>query len=374
MTDKSLILVVDDEELNFELMKFALKDEYDLDHVVDGESCLAFLEKQRPTLILLDIRMPGMSGYDVCKRIKSDSRYTAIPVIFVSSLDTLDERLAGYDAGGDDYVVKPFSAEELLRKVRLTIAYKTKFTRLESQNASATKAALDALTTSGELGVVIEFLRKSHGCVDVDGLAGLAFEALASYGLNAVLLIEARGVVATFDSSGAVKPIEGALLTKLRSQGRIFNSGARTVINYPGISLLIKNMPVDDGAKIGRYRDNLALLVEGAQSRIEGLNAEFELREQKKALARLIEKHQNILTRVRNTNEKNKTLSVQILDDLVATLEEAFPTLGLSERQEEILTTIVSTAASRGAGLYEHGAQVGAQLTELLDEIRQVSM
>ncbi len=112
------ILAVDDEPTNLQLLRQILQDQYGLLFAKDGERALQLAQQERPDLILLDVMMPGMTGYDVCRRLKSVEATAAIPIIFVTALaDTADE-LTGFEAGAVDYISKPVSPPIVKARVR----------------------------------------------------------------------------------------------------------------------------------------------------------------------------------------------------------------------------------------------------------------
>jgi signal transduction histidine kinase len=115
------ILIVDDEPINVKLIKEILEYENDFQYksATNGLTALAILDEYNPDIILLDIMMPGMSGYEVCRVIKSDKKQKFAKVIMVSGKAMIEERLAGYEAGADDYITKPFVDDELLAKLKV---------------------------------------------------------------------------------------------------------------------------------------------------------------------------------------------------------------------------------------------------------------
>ncbi len=119
MTAKGRILIVDDLPTNVDILRRILRKDYELDTAASGEECLAKLPVFKPQIVLLDIMMPGIDGYEVCHRIKSSDLGDYIQVILVSGKGSAAERLQGYQAQADDYLVKPFNHEELLCKVRV---------------------------------------------------------------------------------------------------------------------------------------------------------------------------------------------------------------------------------------------------------------
>lgn len=119
MSSKRKVLIVDDVSTNVLLIKRILEADYSIKTAQSGEDALALLPAYRPDIILLDIMMPGMDGYEVCKRIRSQRRYAFIKIILVSAKTLIDDRLKGYEVGADDYVTKPFVKRELLAKTNV---------------------------------------------------------------------------------------------------------------------------------------------------------------------------------------------------------------------------------------------------------------
>ena len=113
------ILVVDDVEENVELLESLLSAEgYKVISAYGGESALEAVAKEDPDLVLLDIMMPTMDGYEVCRRIKADSATASIPVVMVTVLDELEDIEKGVEAGTDDFLIKPINRIELLTRVK----------------------------------------------------------------------------------------------------------------------------------------------------------------------------------------------------------------------------------------------------------------
>jgi DNA-binding response OmpR family regulator len=112
------VLIVDDNAMNVDVLRRVLRKEFALEIAASGDECLAKLSAFRPQLVLLDVMMPGMDGYETCLRIKASPLGDSIYVILVSGRGTAADREHGQEAQADDYVVKPFDHDELLDKVR----------------------------------------------------------------------------------------------------------------------------------------------------------------------------------------------------------------------------------------------------------------
>ncbi|MHC4426370.1 MAG: hybrid sensor histidine kinase/response regulator [Planctomycetota bacterium] len=123
---RARILAVDDEPVDIAIIERMLsKDDYDLRTASTGEQGLEIAADFRPDIILLDVRMPGISGYEVCHLIRADSKLRYAKIIMVSNMAMVSERLAGYEAGADDYITKPFDEAELLAKIRVYLRLKS---------------------------------------------------------------------------------------------------------------------------------------------------------------------------------------------------------------------------------------------------------
>lgn len=123
---KERILVVDDEKDILELIEYNLsKEGFTVDCVESGEAALEFLKKIRPSLIVLDIMMPGIDGLGVCKALKRDDKYSNIPIIMLTAKGEDIDIVTGLELGADDYITKPFSPKVLIARIR-TALRKTK--------------------------------------------------------------------------------------------------------------------------------------------------------------------------------------------------------------------------------------------------------
>src|SRR5512140_2160736 len=119
LVDRKRILVVDDEIYIVHILEFTLTMEgYEVLTAADGEEALRKMEQDRPDLVVLDIMMPKLDGYEVCRRIRQDEDFGQVPIILLSAKGRPIDRETGLDVGADDYIVKPFSPRRLLEKIR----------------------------------------------------------------------------------------------------------------------------------------------------------------------------------------------------------------------------------------------------------------
>lgn len=117
MTEISRILVVDDDLTNLRYLIEVLEEDFDIRSVTTGEEALKVIRQFNPQVILLDVMLPGINGYDVCRQIRSNSDLSDVKIILISAKAMKKERSKGYEAGADFYITKPFAHDDLLATI-----------------------------------------------------------------------------------------------------------------------------------------------------------------------------------------------------------------------------------------------------------------
>ena len=145
---KGDILIVDDMPVNLRLLSNMLTEQgYKVRSVINGQMALTATQAAPPDLILLDINMPGMNGYEVCERLKTDEQTRDIPVIFISALDEIHDKVMAFTVGGLDYITKPFQFEEVLARVETHLSLR----RLQKQLQDANQRFEQELALAGRI-------------------------------------------------------------------------------------------------------------------------------------------------------------------------------------------------------------------------------
>jgi putative two-component system response regulator len=133
---RARVLIVDDDRQNRDLLaRILTKEDYEVETAADGESALIAVQLKLPDLILLDVHLPGVNGFDVCSRLKRSEATRLVPVVLVTGLGDREHRLRGIDAGADDFLAKPFDPTELKARVRSLVRLKRHTDTLESVDA-----------------------------------------------------------------------------------------------------------------------------------------------------------------------------------------------------------------------------------------------
>jgi two-component system, sensor histidine kinase and response regulator len=156
-THVPVILIVDDNPQNLQVLGKQLQEKkYEIEFAVNGPAAIDWLDIKQFDLILLDINMPGMSGFDVCKKIRLNPEMNNVPIIFLSADTDRESILRGFEMGAQDYITKPFDSRELIVRVKTHISLKETLEKLENLNRSLEEKVLERTNQLREANEMLE--------------------------------------------------------------------------------------------------------------------------------------------------------------------------------------------------------------------------
>ena len=363
---KKQVLIVDDSRDDIRILMENLKKEFAIMAATNGETALELSDSDNPPdVILLDVNMPNMDGYEVCRELKQRETTQEIDVIFVSANDTLDEKLKGYEAGACDYLIKPIDTVELLQKVRLSVAQQEKREQSAQSEKMAMETAMTAIMDAGEQAIVLSFMRQCMETKSFEELAELVVSSTENYDLLNGVYIRNPWESVLRCSHEPMPPLEKELLCKLNNSCRILQRGPRLILNFDCISQFIRNMPEDED-KAGRLRDHLALILEGANSRCKALIMEREVND-------ALEHSKQALRQGYQQQSIHKERYIKIMDDIVSQIDQVFMSYGLTEEQEEALINVVQNGVNKAIDNFEKGLKLDTQLQQIINRLEIIS-
>lgn len=163
------VLLIDDEQFYFKLLKKTLPEaEYNLEYAKSGSEGLSKIPSFEPEMLIVDLKLPEMDGFEILERLRRDPKFSYMPVIVITSRDELSEKLRAFELGADDYVVKPFQPEELLARMGI-LARRGRAMRMAQKETPAAKSATM---------ITVHSLRGGLGCSSIVVNLGLAFHKL----------------------------------------------------------------------------------------------------------------------------------------------------------------------------------------------------
>ncbi|MEH6345814.1 MAG: response regulator [Bermanella sp.] len=350
------ILVIDDDLISRKCIKKALDDQYEVYTAVDGVSGIQEAKDKLPDIIFLDVEMPGINGFETCDQLKGCKSTAAIPVVFLSARGSLRERMLGYEVGAVDYFIKPFDKAELLARLAVLLSYQERHEVLLDKFQDASNTAMTAMKGSGELGQIMSFVEKSYTIEKFPELAYAIFQTLRVFSLNVCCVFRGENETSFYSSSGEIKPLEKELIQMLFDEHRFHDFGRRTQINYPNISILIKNMPLEDMERYGRYKDLIIPMLTAADDRITIIDAHKALYDQTQSLNKSMDVVKATLGEVTQSIQDNQSMAAKLMQLMMAKLEERIPSMGMDDDQEKFVISTVEDCVQEVISLQEKGA------------------
>ncbi len=329
------------------------------------EQCLQALSDNQYQLVLIDMSSPS-SALENCQSIKSKHD---IPVILVSSNECNEERLSAYDCGADDYLEIDDLARELHGRLERIIINKIANDQLKIQLAQANEMAFIAMSDTSDLGVNIQFLLDVCNCNNLDELGMCLFQSLKSYGINCSLQLRSQFSVKNMEANGMEKALESKLLTEMKDQGRYVDFGHRSVMNYGEVSLLVKNMPVEDEKKYGAIKDNVFSLLQGADARIQALDTLGSLALEKNLVRSLTLKMKDMMSSVDESYQGVMRDIANVVEEMADSIEASMQYLGMDENQEKSLQANMETAICATNKIFNEGLALDKDLHSFLVHI-----
>ncbi|MEQ6290322.1 response regulator [Vogesella sp. GCM10023246] len=264
---EATLLIVEDSQSQCALYRSLFDGQYNLRFAANGQAALTSVAQQLPDAILLDVEMPDMDGYAVCRQLREAGH--ELPILFVSAHGKLEDRLQGYDAGGNDFLCKPIDGREMLLKVALALRSHAEKRELQQSGQHAFSAAMTAMSAMSEMGVLIEFIRNVARLASYDDIAAAICGTLESFGLHGCVQVYGSRGETLHSSDGQPSELEASIIANARTLSHIYSSGSNTSFNYPHCCLIVRDMPLEDEIRCGRLRDHLAILAEVAASRAQ---------------------------------------------------------------------------------------------------------
>lgn len=370
MNDSFKVFVVDDDPMILEVLRSIFEPECAVETFASAEECQAALQTDKPDLFFLDVTLPGMDGYAFCRQIKDDSALNIIPVTFISGHDTIDARLAGYEAGGEDFIVKPFEPEEVLRKLKVAQSLVENQKLLKEQLEAAEYLSSLVIASMDETGILVQFMSKLIAWESPQEIADGVLELIQRYRLDGVVQIRmAHTAPQTFSAAGQNLPLETSVIDHVRDMGRIFEFRKRSVHNFERVTLMINNLPLNDAEYCGRLRDHLSVAAQGVDSRLRAIETDEANRRSQSGILLALESVSDTIMTLSDAHQKNGEDSATLMVELQESLANAFLRLGLSENQERYLQEMIGDFMERMAELLNRGVETQAALQSLNDRL-----
>ncbi len=273
--------------------------------------------------------MPVMDGYDACEAIRSLDQDSDEPVsiLFTSAKAGLEDKIRGYEVGGNDYITKPFDPEELAVKIELILKDRVKLKHLADSKHQSEEMAFNLMTTASKLGAISQFLRTTLASNNIDSSINALLHLSRSSGIGGTLKVEFDGNSIIKSDDGITRQIDLDIIKNMVPEQRIFHFGNnRAIFSWKNITLLVRD--------VGDEADNIALMLDGLSASIDFLQMQSMLI---KAVDRFQEENSELKAKAANiTREMEQEMRI--------TFSEMGSGSNLTEEEEESINQVIENS------------------------------
>ncbi len=372
---KYSICYIDDNATNQTLIRKSLDGNYHINSITHPQEALSSLLKINPDLILLDVNMPEINGYTLCKSIRDEQAFKETPIIFLTCRSELKDKLEGFASGGDAYITKPYQIDELKCIIETQTQHYERLKESKKNTENANNLVFSILKNNNEMGLITQYARNLSKALSPEALLKETISALNGFGLKSTLQIQIKSEDITQRSdSTPPSPIELELLELSKNNGRITHIKNKYIFSGNRCVFLIKNMPIEDTDLTGRLKDHLAIIVETCDAYIDLINykhseAEKNIDAAKTANSQISKDFNKIISIFSGLNKNSK----DIFDNLISDIEESFIFLGLTEDQELQISKYIETAKIKIDQLLDDSQDLHETMQEASNTVKTLS-
>ncbi len=263
------LLIVEEDRISQKMLSQMLST-FAITIVDSGENALKAAKELKPDMILLETKLPGMSGYETCEALRQLEGSERIPIIFLSYSSELEDRLKAYSAGGTDYINKPFDIAELLKKIEIHSTTVVQMQTIDRDLSASHGMLMEVQTSSARLQSISRFNQSALFCHDLDSIYAHFFKTARELGVSCVLQITIDGVTEIRSTEGKPSVLELEILDISEKMDHIHSFGEdRAVFRWGHATLLARN--------VGEMIDSIAIFMGGLEAGIVCMVGEQKL-------------------------------------------------------------------------------------------------
>jgi|GEM_PF-671087 len=379
---KPHILIATNSTQTSDTVTDALKSSFQVSAVHSSEDFFDSVVKQKPDIAVVGARLKSAipekkgatkDGYEVCIKLKSNTDTCQIPLILLSTAHDRVVSQTAYESGADDYISDSsdgvsirYRAEKLLKNLRDSQQSLT-------QAREAMQVAMEAMANSSELGKLLHLLKDLHQISQPQKLADSVSASVRYFSLSCCVMVDTGSLVFSGCESDSM---EASLMQKFAgSSQRMTHLGNRTLINSHSVVMLIKNMPVDEETRYGRFKDLLVMLTDIASDRALAIEAGHTLEMKQQRISILNEVIHMTEDSVMNSGKEIEKFSQQLINsvrDMVNAQDNLLQRLGLDDDQEDKLRALTLVASDTVELASGRSDKLISGLKKLVDALKEL--
>ena len=320
-------------------------------------------------LIVLDFIEHGPEALTLIKNIRNKGGFDQVPIIVLEGDNLHQSSIQAFEMGCDDIIDKGVDEAEIALRCEKLIFNKIASDQLQAQVKQATELAFIAMSDTSDLGINIQFLLEVHQCSNLDELGMRLLQAVNAYGLKASVQLRSEMGTKNMEASGMERELESKLMWELKDDGRYIDFGKRSVMNYEQVSVLVKDMPIDDDKKYGALKDNLFSLLQGADARLKALENVQQVEDQQQMVRSLSVKMQNMMEDIDEGYQGVMKSIADVVENMSDGINEVIMNLALHEEQERALEKVIEYGVQTTNAIFSKGLQLDEDFQNVIKEL-----
>lgn len=320
-------------------------------------------------LVVLDFVESSSKELTLIERVRNHDGFEHVPIILLHGANLGHTNTQAFELGCDDIIDMDAHAEELPLRCEKLIFNKIANDQLQAQVKQATELAFIAMSDTSDLGINIQFLLEVHQCCNLDELGMRLLQAMSAYGLNASVQLRSEMGVKNMEASGMERELESKLMWELQNDGRYIDFGKRSVMNYEQVSVLVKDMPLDDPNKYGALKDNLFSLLQGADARLKALENIQQVEDQQQMVRSLSIKMQKMMEEIDVGYQGIMKNIADVVENMSDGIHEVIINLALHEEQEQALERVMEYGLQTTNAVFSEGLQLDENFQNVIKEL-----
>ncbi len=335
----------------------------------DGTLTLNKAMSGSPDLVLIDIGMPDIDGYEICTRLRQDYLSAVTPVLFTSGRDSTNEIMKCYEVGGDDYLQKPLRNKELIVKIDKAIEGAKEAQQKDALLSDARTMVYNVMTSSSELGEILHFFEASLQINNFNDLAKLLLETVSNFSVKSSVMFYSGNKSLPYSSDHKEHPLEEKVFNTVRDKGRIIDVGNKTLFNYPSVSLLIKNMPINDPERYGHLKDQFCLLMNSIDARVKALDTILVNERQSEHIKIVANVIGNMVEDMKVNSLKLSKGFEEVIINLEMNVSSDLLRFNLLQEEEDSLMEHIANTIKNASKLFESSVQFEKQYGDVMQDL-----
>lgn len=337
------------------------------DCVKTEEELVEALQEEPYKVVVLDLAIAQDLDLKFCARVLEKPEMHEVSLVLLTRSQSVQDKLKALEIGCDDFIESSANGEEACARVTRSIFHRIANEQLATRLEMASRAARSAMVDNSDLGANLQFLLSVHDCDNLDQLGQRFFQTIERYGLKCSLQMRSIMGDKNMEAHGMAKDLEAQLLAQMAESGRYIDFGKRTICNYDKVSLLIKNMPVDEPDKYGAIKDNTFCLVQGLNARIHALEDQYRILEERDALTKLSKDVKSVMHSLKDSYQEVMRSIVSQVETTSNLIQDRIPALMLAEHDEAFLENTLNDCVRDTNRIFNEGLVVD-EMFEKLEE------